>query len=196
MQATKVIGKKELRVWRTRWKQLSVAGFRNDYAIAGLSAEIRSEFPDNEDGDATYVAFVNQNISGAQGTNMLRMTVAHGLFTESQWGDLGGWRGIRFLSALTARERTTVIRALMKKPGPHHYTTIRHKAHDLGIRSRLKGRDTRSRSEARAQTLQSFVVKLYSRKGIKGLPPLPQRVKDALTLSTRAKLVGANAIAN
>jgi hypothetical protein len=189
---TKVIGKDETRAWKRRWNKLSATGFRNDYAIAGLAGEIRSEFPDGDVGDEQYIAYVNRSIRGAQGMTMLRMSLACKLFSEAQWGNLGGWRGIRFLSALTLKERAAVLNGL-KGPGPHHYTTIRHKAYDLGIVSRLKGRNNHSKSEERAQTLQSYVVSLIT-QGI--VTSLPKRVKEALTVKTRAKLVGAKQVIN
>lgn len=185
MAKIKVIGKAEITVWAQRWRTLSVNRFENDYKIAVLAQDIRSEFPAGPSGDMQFMRFVRSNLKGTNGVIMGRKAAAVGRFTEAQWKTLGGWGGISFLSALTGAERSKVLNAL-RGAGPHHYSTIRTCALKLGIVSRQKGRDTRSRAEERVQSLQRWLVNLY--KTVKGLPPMPKDVEKALTAKTLADL--------
>lgn len=196
MSRIEVIGRTHIRSWRKRWLELSSQRFANDYEVAALAAEIRKEFPKGDSGSLQFARFIRANLRGTNGLIMSRKATAHGLFTEEQWKNLGGWSGISFLSALTAGERSRVL-ATLKGTGPHHYSTIRNRALKLKIVSCRKGRDTRSKAEERVRLLQGWIVSLFRNKRLKKLlPPMPQQVRAALTEKTLVNLAGkANALA-
>jgi hypothetical protein len=194
MSGIKLIDVARVRAWRKQWLELSSRRFHNDYRVAELAAEIRKEFPKDDSGSIQYIRFIRRNMKGTNGGVMARKAAAFLHFSEEEWGRLGGWAGISFLSALRRAERCRVIASLSGK-GPYHYSTIRAHALKLKIVSRQKGRDTRSRAEERVQKLQEWILSLYRNKSIKNLPPVPRDVEEVLTRRTLVSLTGmANAL--
>lgn len=165
--------------WQTRWLALHMTRFTNDYELAALAHEIRLEFPKGEPGDLQFLQWCRRHLRhGTRAPSFLARAEAFDVFDEHEWKRLGGWPGITFLMSLSRSSRERVVSTL-HGDGPFGRGTIRLRALRLGITSPRKGRDTRSRSEARVNTLRTFILRLY--RNHPELPELPADVKAAIT---------------
>lgn len=171
-----------------RFHELRDQRSKVDYELAGLSQEIRQEFPKGASGDFQTRLWMCHHLEvyGQTALMLVRASKAYTLFpTEDEWVKLGGWQSIGFLLGFKAGDRRKIARNALNvandRGRPLGYSSVRNIAATLGcqqIRSH-GGRPNRLKVEEDLGILRSFVEQLVEEERL-GISDLSDGVLDAL----------------
>jgi hypothetical protein len=159
-----------------------------DYELAGLSHEIRQEFPKGATGDLQTRLWMCHHLDVYGGTaNMLvRSARAFVLFpTIDEWRLLGGWRSVGFMLGFKAADRRKIAKHSLslaaERERPIGYATVRNISAVLGCQQIRggSGRPNRLKIEEDLGILRAFVESMVEEDRLV-IEDLTDGVLDAL----------------
>jgi len=182
-----------------RFHELRDQRSKVDYELAGLSHEIRQEFPKGSTGDLQTRLWMchHLDVYGQTSLMLVRAARAFVLFpTEDEWVKLGGWQSIGFLLGFKAGDRRKVAKHSISlsedRDRPVGYSTVRNIAATLGCQQIRGhgGRPNRLKVEEDLGILRSFVEGLVEEQAI-SIDQLSDSVLDALKNTKLSSIAAA-----
>ncbi len=178
------------------WVALQRASAGNDYAIALFGRKIRMELAkglgkgNKAELDQLFMQFAHEALVNCKPDVLLAKALSLDDFAEEyDWVRFSGWKGIKFLTSLTAGQRTHLL-PMMPGAGPYGPAMIKANAKRLGIEiivvSAGVGRPTNDTVSAQKHLLSDFVMSLYQDPRLrKLLPVMSTKLLEALSTPQR-----------
>ena len=193
------IPKRRTQSFVKRFNELRDQRSRVDYELAGLSQEVRQEFPKGASGDHQTRLWMCHHLEvyGQTALMLVRAAKAYTLFPkEEEWLNVGGWQSIGFLLGFKAGDRRKIARHAMAlaadRERPVGYSTVRNIAATLGCQQIRGhgGRPNRLKVEEDLGILRTFVEGLIEDECL-SIEDLSDGVLDALK-NTKLANIAAN----